>query len=41
MKQAEVAHLSGSEAVASTEWGIGNIDNFIAAAKALGYEVTS
>lgn len=41
MKHAEVIHLSGSDAVVCTEWGISNIDNFIEAARTLGYEVTA
>lgn len=39
--QSEIVHLSDGDAVVSTEWGIGNIGNFIGAARALGYKVTS
>ena len=40
IKPDEIIKLSDCEITVSTEWGKGNIDNIIAAAQSLGYEIT-
>lgn len=40
LKPDEIIKLSDCEIAVSTEWGKGNIDDFIEAAQSIGYEIT-
>ncbi|MCP5304389.1 MAG: hypothetical protein H6953_02990 [Chromatiaceae bacterium] len=39
LKSNELIHLADCKVAVSTEWGKGNIDNFIRQARSLGYEI--
>ena len=39
LKPDEIIELNDTKIVVSTQWGIGNIDNFIQNAKNLNYEI--
>ena len=40
LKEGEHVHLSDCDAAVCTEWGAGNIENFIQTAQSLGYTIT-
>ena len=39
-REGEVLHLSDGEAFVCTQWGIGNIENFIRKAEQIGFKIT-